>query len=100
MITISLALGIPKATATIIKFPAFVLTPAFTFWTFGPVASTACCIYRKNEPKIHLSYRFTWINALLTSCISGGLLVYAWFYQFYYEPYLYSAIALLSFSLI
>ena len=76
LITICLALGIRKATSTLIKFPAFVLTPAFTFWTFGPVASTSCCIYRKNEQKIHLSYRLTWINAFLTSFIAGGLLAY------------------------
>ena len=95
-----MALGIRKATTTIIQFPAIVLTPAFTFWTFGPISSTSCCIYKKNEPMIYLSYRFTWINALLTSCITVGLLAYAWFYDYYrvmYEPeYYYSACALVS----
>ena len=76
LVTIYLALGIPKATSTIIIFPAIVLTPAFSFWTFGPVSSTFCCIYKKKEPNIHLSYRFTWINALFTSCMTGGLLMY------------------------
>ena len=33
----------------------------------------------KKEHKIHLSYRFTWINALFTYSISMGFLVYAWF---------------------
>lgn len=101
LITLFVALGIQKATSTIIKFPAFVLTAAFTLWTFGPVSSTSCCIYRIKEPKIHLSYRFTWINAVLTSCITGGLcFVELW------EPFTTGMIfggislALLSFSLI
>ena len=29
------------------------------------------------EPKIHLSYRFTWLNAIFTSCMTGGFLAYA-----------------------
>ena len=54
LVTIYLALGIRKAMSTIITFPAIVLTPAFTFWSFGPVSSKTCCIYKRNEPKIHL----------------------------------------------
>ena len=77
--TLFLALGVRKATSIIIKFPAIALTPAFTFWAFGPISSTSCCIYKKKEPKIKLRYRFTWINALLTSLISAGFLAYAWF---------------------
>ena len=102
MITLNVALGIRKATATIIRFPAFIFSPAFTFWTFGPVPSTSCCIYRKKEPKIHLSYRFTWINAFLTSCITGGFLAYRFseLWDPYHSQYFYSALALLSLSLI
>ena len=79
LVTIYMALGIRKATSTIIKFPAIVLTPAFTFWAFGPISSNACCVYKREEPKIHLSYRFTWINAIFTSCTTAGLMAYAWF---------------------
>ena len=75
---IYLALGIRRATSILSTFPALVLTPMFTFWTFGPISSKGCCVYRKNETKIHLSFRLTWINAIFTSCINGGFLAYAW----------------------
>ena len=75
-----MALGIRRATSTIINFPAIVLTPAFTFWTFGPISSSSTCnIYKKNESKIHLSYRLTCINALFTTFMTVVLLACAWF---------------------
>ena len=56
--------------STIINHPALVLTPAFSFWTYGPVRDNGCCAYRRNEPKICLSFRLTWVNTLLTT---GGM---------------------------
>ena len=52
--------------SAIINHPALVLTPAFSFWTYGPVRANGCCAYRRNEPKICLSFRLTWVNTLLT----------------------------------
>ena len=103
LVTIYMALGIRKATSTIIKFPAIVLTPAFTFWAFGPISSNACCVYKREEPKIHLSYRLTWINALFTSCMTGGLLAYAGFMTSWYPGFaiiFFTACALVPLSLL
>ena len=43
--------------------PAFLLTPAFTFWTFSPVKFGVS----SGDRKVGLSFRLTWINALLTT---------------------------------
>ena len=75
---IYLTLGFRKATSTLTIFPAIILTPVFSFWTFGPVSPKYCCIYKIKEPNIHLSYRLTWINAIFTSGMTGGFLA-AWF---------------------
>ena len=66
--TLSLSLGIKKAATTVIAHPALVLTPVFSFWTFGPRTSGRCCAYKIAEPKICLSFRLTWINSILTFC--------------------------------
>ena len=73
--TLYLALGIRKATSTVIAHPALIMTPIFSFWTFGPVKSGGCCAYRRSEPKICLSFRLTWFNAVLTFCGTFGLVV-------------------------
>ena len=72
--TLCLSLGIKKATATVIAQPALVLTPVFSFWTFGPCTSGGCCPYRKTEPKLCLSFRLTWVNCILTLGGSYGLM--------------------------
>jgi len=64
--TLCFSLGFRNAMSTMIDHPALVLTPAFSFWTFGPVRANGCCTYRRNEPKICLSFRLTWVNAFLT----------------------------------
>ena len=71
--TLCLSLGIKKATTTVIAHPALMLTPVFSFWTFGPPTSGGCCAYKKAEPKIYLSFKLTWINSLLTLCGSFGV---------------------------
>ena len=76
--TFYLTLGLRKATSTLIIFPALLLTPVFSFWTFGPISSKHHCIYKIKEPKIHLSYRLTWINTIFTSGMTGGFLA-GWF---------------------
>ena len=71
--TLCLSLGIKKATTTVIAHPALMLTPVFSFWTFGPPTSGGCCAYKKAEPKIYLSFKLTWINSILTLCGSFGV---------------------------
>ena len=73
ILSLYLSLGIKKATSTVIALPALVLTPVFSFFTFGPHKSGGCCPYKKSEQKICLSFRLSWINAVLTICgISGA----------------------------
>ena len=64
-----LALGFKGATRTIATHPATLLTPVFTFWTFGPAKSGGCA-YRRNEKEICISFQLTWVNALLTTASS------------------------------
>ena len=47
--------------------PALLLTPALTFWTFGPIKSGGCCDDWRKQTEICLSFKLTWINALLTT---------------------------------
>ena len=72
--TLCLSLGIKKATTTVIDQPAFILTPVFSFWTFGPCTSGGDCSYKKTEPKLCLSFRLTWVNYILTLGGSCGLM--------------------------
>ena len=87
--TLCLSLGIKKATSTVIAHPAFVLTPVFSFWTFGPPTS-GCCVYKKAEQRIHLSFRLTWINFILTLSGSFGVVaIHETFISIYppWDPY-------------
>jgi len=54
LVTLLYALGFTRGLATIAKYPAFVIMPVFTFWTFG------------GSSQIKLSFRLTWINTLIT----------------------------------
>ena len=72
-VALSLALGFRKATSTVIEYPGLVLTPVFSFWTFGAVKlSGRSNPYRRSEERICLSFRLTWINAVIQFC---GMLV-------------------------
>ena len=73
--TLSCSMGIKKSLSTVIDHPALVLTPAFSFWTFGPVRADGCCAYRRKEAKICLSFRLTWFNTFLTFCGMLALLL-------------------------
>ena len=65
--------------STIMDHPALVLTPAFSFWTFGPLRAGVCA-YRRKETKICLSFWLTWINTFLTI---GGIAALIRFYEHY-----------------
>ena len=41
-----------------------IITPAFTFFTFGPV--NGCCIHNN---KITISYKYSWLNVFFTTVI-------------------------------
>ena len=89
--TLCLSLGIKKATTTVIAHPALVLTPVFSFWTFGPPTSGGCCAYKKAEQRMNLSFRLTWINSLLTLCGTVGVVaIHETFISTYHpwDPYM------------
>ena len=64
------ALGFRKATSAILAHPALILTPAFTFWTFGN-DFRLCGNCKKGLPRLGVSFRLTWINAIMsiTECM-------------------------------
>ena len=72
-LTLCFALGIKKAIIRVVAHPALVLTPFFSFWTFGPVKLDSFCTYRRSETKICLSFRQTWLNAILSFCGTFGM---------------------------
>ena len=72
-LTLCFAFGIKRAIERVITHPALVLTPAISFWTYGPVKSVSCCAYRRFETKICLSFRLTWVNAILSLCGTFGM---------------------------
>ena len=71
--------GLKGTVKTIIKFPPIILTPIFSIWTIGPIASTkslcgsSCC----NSPqKLGVSICLTWINLFLT--LASGFIYVIW----------------------
>ena len=64
-----MSIGLKGTLKTIIKFPPIILTPMFSIWTIGPIASTksvcgsSCC---KSPQKLGVSIFLTWMNLLLT----------------------------------
>ena len=55
---IFVALGVKRGSATIARYPALVLMPVFTFWTFGGAGGTNTnCSYQRNSPHVKLSFR-------------------------------------------
>ena len=57
----------------ITTYPQFLITPAFTFFTFGPVNvhndSTNFLCNRCCSNKISVSYKYSWMNVLFTTII-------------------------------
>merc|ERR1712117_361700 len=86
------ALGTRQATLAILAHPALILTPAFSLWTFGNDFSlctirrsssrevTPTCTCKKGHPQLRVSFRLTWINALMTII---GCLVWISRYMYY-----------------
>ena len=63
-----------KASRLFISDPAFLLTPVFSFWTYGPTTpGGGCYAIGIPKPKISFSFRLTWVNSFLT--IVGPFLV-------------------------
>ena len=72
--TIISAVGLKRGFYVVLKFPALVLTPMFSFWTVGPSGtSTACCgRFNCHNNELKVSFRQTWVNVLISTigCVS------------------------------
>ena len=61
----------PKNSFKIIfQYPAIILTPVFSYWTFGD--PRGCC-KRNPDNKLKMSFRLTWGNTILTTFGNLGL---------------------------
>ena len=58
------SIGFQRTMKTIANFPAIVLTPAFSYWVFGPFSCPTWC--RGGNSNLGVSFLHTWINAGLT----------------------------------
>ena len=79
------AVGTKKSFEIILKYPCLIVISTFTTWTVGPLDSGACCNFFKSK-KIGLSYKFTWINIILT--IFGNFAGYfLYIHLYHYNTY-------------
>ena len=60
------SLGMRKAFKTVINFPAMILTPAFSYWVFGPIENSSSCCKTTRTTRIGVSFLHSWINAGVT----------------------------------
>ena len=61
------SIGFRKTLKTVVNFPAIILTPAFSYWVFGPVETFSCLTWcRGGNSNLGVSFTHTWINVGLT----------------------------------
>ena len=66
------SIGFRKTLKTVVNFPAIILTPAFSYWVFGPIESLSCPTgcrgsnSRLGASFLRPSFLHTWINVGLT----------------------------------
>ena len=63
LICLSLTIGLRKLPATIIKYPALLLTPVFSNWTFGCASGCSC----RGRNHLKVSWWLTWGNLVITT---------------------------------
>ena len=79
------SIGPIKTIKMVLKFPAYLITPMFSFWTMGLVSKNlfCCCFccfdcsdtakkYHYNRRLIGISFWYTWINAGISFGIAIG----------------------------
>ena len=68
------SIGFQKTLKTVGNFPAIVLTPAFSYWVFGPVEVFSCPTWcGGGNSRLGVSFLHTWINVGLT--VLGQLII-------------------------
>merc|ERR1712129_149190 len=61
--------GFKKALATVRDYPAMIMLPAFSVWTYGSIEKGSCQ-YCQTSQKIGLSFLNSFLNGFYTLCIS------------------------------
>ena len=61
------SIGFRKTLKTVVNFPALILTPAFSYWVFGPVETFSCPTWcRGGNSRLGPSFLHSWINFTIT----------------------------------
>ena len=75
--------GWKKALVTCFDYPALLLMPSFSMWSFGASEKTSLCNRQRNS-KVGVSFTVTFINSLITM---GGLVI-TFIYMSQHEEFL------------
>ena len=87
------SLGMRKAIKTVINFPAMILTPAFSYWVFGPIENSSSCCKTTRTTRIGVSFLHSWINAVITI---AGQATYVYLVSVDVVPYMYLGLQFIS----
>ena len=66
-ICLVLTLGPKQAFKMSIRYPAMVIMPIFTIWTFGPTSMKKCFSACCQNQLIKVSYPLTWLNLIIST---------------------------------
>ena len=67
ILTLFTTLGPRSAIKVIIFYPALLLMPTFTIWTFGPSSLMKCCKSCCLPKSLKISFPLSWINLIITT---------------------------------
>ena len=68
--TVTISIGFKNGLRTIYQYPALLLTPVFSIWTFGPINVKDCCYCSsriEHRKYLKVSFPLAWGNILLTA---------------------------------
>ena len=70
------SVGLRNSFKIIAQYPALVLTPVFSYWTFGDPKG---CFKKNPDNKLKVSFRLTWGNIILTTIGNLGIFLVHFF---------------------
>ena len=83
LITLFSSMGFKNTFKMIVQYPAIILTPVFSYWTFGD--PKGCC-RRNPDNKLKVSFRLTWGNVVMTASGNLGLFLVHFFTKDLSDP--------------
>lgn len=72
MVVMALTVGITKSVRIVLQYPALLMTPVFSYWTFGDMTGLFMGNAKNN---LKISFKLTWGNVIITLMGNLGLLV-------------------------